>query len=161
MIEPHIRYKRGRKMNRHACGKKFTLASKLALVGGLLVLLNPFLTMVFWLPRSPGMAVMITPAKWLFLTFWVVGQIVCGVAIMICAQILKFKPRHSVTLGAAIIVLSLLFPSYIVLANYPNSIDRVLYTLLSPMFFIMDLGIVLGVFGGLWMLFGGKAEMEI
>lgn len=143
-------------MNRHACRKRFTLASKLALVGGLLILLNPCLTIAFWLPRSPG--IFVSMDEWLALAFWNVGQIVCGVAIMICSRLLKSKPKHSVALGATIVVFSLLYPSSNVLASYPHSIDILLGGL--HLFLIMYLGNVLGVIGGFCAIFGWKSDLE-
>ncbi len=116
---------------------KFTSASKSALVGGLLILLNPYLTIGFWLGR-PGTGYGIAPFYWLIVT----NGLVCGVIIMICAAMANFKPRFKAAFGAATIACSLL-SSWFFLRLLP-----------------LLLGNVLGVIGGLWITLGGKGETE-
>lgn len=136
-------------------GKKFTLASKLALVGGLLILLNPYLGIYFWVGR-PGTGVGLFPGFWFIATYWLVR----GVVIMVCAVMLKFKPRYRVAFGAIIIVCSLLSYFWFLPLTCGFSLEALWTNLMYPGLFFVHLGVVLGFVGGLWTMFGEKGKIE-
>jgi len=124
-------------------------------VGGLLILLNPYLGIYFWVGR-PGTGVGLFPSFWFIATYW----IVCGVVIMVCAVMLKFKPRYRVAFGVAIIVCSLLSHFWFLPLTYGFTLEALWASLMYPGLFFVHLGVVLGVVGGLWTVFGEKSKIE-
>ncbi len=117
--------------------KKFTLASRLALFGGFLILFTSPSAIFLYRVRVPS-----TGRSTTFFMVVMATIFVCGLITMVCAVMVNFKPRLKVAFGAMIIVCSLLSAFFV-------------FPLL-----LLWLGNVLGVIGGLWTMFGEKSKIE-
>ncbi len=118
--------------------KKFTLASRLALFGGFLILLtSPSAIFLYRVRSNPGIGLSTT-----FFMVVMATIFICGLITMVCAVVVNFKPRLKVAFGAIIIVCSLLSAFFV----FP----------LLPLW----LGNALGVIGGLWTMLEEKSKIE-